>query len=160
MNTIDLTKLTHSAALRGEDDNEIQLLKAMLSDAERYLLSFGWCRDIIESYIGIGVGGVVAVFLFQITPNGKLVDEWLWVIVGDIPPAYITIDSAPNSACALDAYIGAMQKWINAVSNGHPVDGLIRVNVSPSLENVGRLKSRLDFLDKQILSRYSDDLKD
>ena len=159
MNIIDLNKLSPAAAIKGENGNETELLKQMLREAEDYLLSFGWCGGINDSYLGIGVGGVVAVFLFRITPKCKDVDEWLWVIVGDIPPAYITTDCAPNPACALDAYIGAMQKWVNAAGAAEPVDDLIPVNVSPTVENARQLQTRLDFLDKKILSNYSRDLE-
>ena len=52
-------------------------------------------------------------------------DEWVWVIVGEVPPAYITIDDAPNPACAVDGYIGAMREWAAAVRSGESTDGLV-----------------------------------
>ncbi len=159
MNKIDLTKLTPSAATRGEDENEAELLKQTFREAEQYLLSFDWCRGVVDSYLGIGVGGVIGVFLFRIVPSKEDVDEWLWVVAGDVPPAYITIDCAPNPACALDAYIGEMEKWVNAASAGKSVANLIPVNISATAENARRLQTRLDFLDKQILSKYSHDLE-
>jgi hypothetical protein len=131
----------------------------MLKEATDYLDSFKWCRQIVESYVGIAVPGVVAVFLSRIIPNQPDVDEWLWLIVGDLPPAYITTEDAPNPATALDAYIGAMEKWVDAARSGKPVDGLIPVNVPPTKEYADMLAKRLRLLDAEILSHYKEDLK-
>ena len=65
-------------------------LQASLAEAQQYLKSFKWCAGINESYFSFGIGGVISIFLFWIVPKYKDIDEWLWVIVGDIPSAYIT----------------------------------------------------------------------
>jgi hypothetical protein len=83
----------------------------------------------------------------------------VWVIVGDVPPAYITVEDAPNPATALDAYIGAMQEWVDAARAGGSVADLIPVNVPPTVENAERLGRRLQFIDEEILSQYADDLE-
>lgn len=157
---VDFSKVTPAPHLRGDSEEDTALLHGLLKEAEGYLCSFEWCQRIIDSYFGIGVGGVVAVFLFKIEPVGEGIDEWIWAVVGDLPPAYITIDEAPNPACALDGYIGAMQEWVEAVEHGLTVTELIPVNVPPTKENAARLKTRLEFLDKKILSEYARDLKD
>jgi hypothetical protein len=128
------------------------------NEARSFLESFTWCSSVIEAYIGFSYAGIVAVFLFQIAPARAGVDEWVWVVVGDIPPAYITCEESPNPACALDAYIGAMDEWVQAASFGRPTKGLIPVNVAPSKENAERLRTRLQFLDKNILAEHSEDL--
>lgn len=157
---VDFSKVTPASHLRGDSDEDTALLHSMLKEAEGYLCSFEWCQSIIDSYFGIGVGGVVAVFLFRIEPVGEGIDDWIWAVVGDLPPAYITTDEAPNPACALDGYIGAMQAWVDAVERGLTVAELIPVDVSPTSENAAKLKTRLEFLDKKILSEYASDLKD
>jgi hypothetical protein len=103
---------------------------------------------------------VVSVFLFRIRPTKEETDEWIWIVIGDLPSAYITAEDAPNPASALDGYIGAMEEWVEAASTGKPTTDLIPVNVPPTPENAKRLESRLQFLDREILSRYADDLKD
>jgi hypothetical protein len=79
-------------------------------------------------------------------------------VVGDLPSAYLVTDNAPNPACALDAYICEMGRWVTAVKEGKSVVGLIPVNVAPSVEYAKRLEWRLNFLDREILSEYKDDL--
>ncbi len=150
---IEFSKLTSANLMQGEDQEDSVLLRGMLAEAKAFLSSFAWNRGIRESFLGLGVGGVVGVFLFHIVPSRSDVDEWLWVIVGDLPPAYITTENAPNAACALDAYIGAMREWVEAARAGRSVDQLIPVNVPPSLENAENLHTRLEFLKKEILSK-------
>jgi hypothetical protein len=156
--SLDLSKVVPSVQLAGDDEEDTRLLRKMLRDAEDYLEAYKWCAGIVESYFGIGVGGVVAVFLFKIVPAGYDVDEWIWVIAGDLPPAYITTESAPNPACALDGYIGAMEEWVEAVRSGKPISDLIPVNAPATSEFAGALETRLKFLDREILSHYKDDL--
>src|ERR1700683_3971074 len=76
----------------GEDAEDTKALRAMALDAERYILSFPWCKSVDTRYFGAGVGGVVAVFLFGILPARAGVDTWLWVVVGDLPSAYLVTD--------------------------------------------------------------------
>ena len=126
--------------------------------ARGYLEYFDWCLEISESYVGILNPGIVGIFLFKIVPDERA-DDLVWVVVGDLPPAYLTVDICPNSATALDGYIGAMEEWVEAAAAGKSVDGLIPVNVPPTKEYAEMLGSRLKFLDEEILSEYEDDLK-
>src|SRR5262245_45603207 len=107
--------------MRGESEEETALLDGMRADAERFLGSSAWCGGVDESYFGLGVGGIVAIFLFRIRPAQAGVDEWLWVVTGDLPPAYLVTDQAPNPACALKTYIGLMREWVEAARSGRPV---------------------------------------
>jgi hypothetical protein len=156
--SVDLSKVVPTTQMKGETDEESIELQKMLAEASEYLNAFPWCSEIRQSYLGIGFPGVVSVFLFRILPARDDVDEWIWVVSGDLPFAYITAEDAPNPASALDGYIGAMQEWVEAAQKGKPTDNLIPVNVAPTPENAKRLESRLQFLDREILSRYPDDL--
>jgi hypothetical protein len=68
----------------------------MLKEAEAFLRSFDWCQSISQSYFGLGIGGVVAVFLFSIVPKKKDIDEWPCVVGGDLPPAYVAANGNPT----------------------------------------------------------------
>lgn len=155
---IDFNKVTDIDMMKGETNEETRELISMASEARTYLESFPWCKSIIKVYFGIGYPGIVAVFLFNIVPSKQNVDEWIWVIVGDIPPAYIVVDDAPNPASALDAYIGEMSLWVNAIKQHKPVDRLIPVDAAPILENANDLETRLSFIDEEILTNYKEDL--
>jgi len=154
----DLSKVTKLSSFPFEEESEVDEIKSMMKEAKDYLSSFKWCGTIVDQFVGIAIPGIVAVFLFQIRPTRECVDEWIWVIVGDVPSAYITTEDAPNPATALDGYIGAMEEWVEAAESGKPVEDLIPVNVPATVENARKLRSRLDFLKDKILVRYKDDL--
>jgi hypothetical protein len=84
--------------MTGEDDEDTALLRRMSQDAEAYLRSFSWCKEVSGSFFGGGVGGIIAVFLFNIRPARPAVGSWIWIIVGDIPSAYLPLEDAASPA--------------------------------------------------------------
>lgn len=154
----DLSKVAEWSEYIAAQHEGTEDMTSMYQEAREFLEFYDWCTEILESYVGILYPGIVGVFLFRIVPATPGVDEWIWVIVGDIPPAYLTVDQCPNPATALDGYIGAMQEWVKAARNGNSVADLIPVNVPATKENGEILRKRLDFLDTKILAQYQDDL--
>ncbi|MCD4780288.1 MAG: hypothetical protein K8S27_07055 [Candidatus Omnitrophica bacterium] len=154
----DVNKIMPIDQMEGEDARDTALLREMYAEAEGFILAHPWCEGLEQAFFGIGVGGVVAVFLFKIIHGRGDVDDFLWVIVGDLPPAYIVCDFAPNPACALDGYIEEMTLWIDAVKKGESIEELIPVNVPPEEPYAKMLEDRLNTLDKEILSHYEEDL--
>lgn len=156
MNNVDFSKVVPATEMEGESEHDTALLRQMLKEAHDYLMSFKWCEDICESYFGLGIGGVVAVFLFRINPSREDVDEWLWVVVGDLPAAYLVTDGSPTPAEALETYVEEMKAWVVAVEEGRSVEDIIPVNVSPTPENADALERRLTFLKVEIIPRFGD----
>ena len=154
----DLSKVlkwsNYVSNLTDEVDNVLELHR----EAKGFLILFDWCLEIMEEYAGIIYPGIVGVFLFRIRPLSEEIDEWIWIIVGDLPPAYITCEECPNPATAIDAYIGAMSQWVEAAEKGKSVADLIPVNVPATKDSANMLKSRLKFLDERILALHQDDL--
>ena len=154
----DLSKVVPWEKYISMQKDNMDELVSLYSEAKDFLEFYDWCSEIKESYVGMIYLGIIAIFLFEITPSHESIDEWLWVIVGDVPPAYLTLDECPNPATALDGYIGAMTEWVNAVNAGNSVKNVIPVNINATKKNSIFLKKRLDFLDEFILSNYVDDL--
>jgi hypothetical protein len=158
---VDFSKLTPADRFTASNAEEQMLLEAMTGHARRYIGSFQWCKEIAECQIGnVAVAGVVAVFLFKIVPAQRKVDEWLWVIVGDLPPAYFAADEARTPAEALGLYIEEMQLWVDAVKAGRSVRELIPVEtrdgtapIEPSPELAEKLEARLRYLEREALPR-------
>ena len=155
----DLSKVVEWSKYLAAQQEDIAEMNSMYQEAVEFLELYDWCSEIKESFIGILYSGIVAVFLFRIVPSRMDVDQWIWVIVGDLPPAYLTTDECPNPATALDGYIGAMLEWVDAAQKGKSVAELIPVNVPATKKHAKMLKTRLEFLDERILSEYQDDLK-
>jgi hypothetical protein len=142
--------LTPVEKLVGQTPAETDALRQLAADAEAFLKGFGWCRDVLASYSGIAVPGVVGVFLHHIQPTEAQVDDWLWTVVGDLPPAYLVTDEARTPDEALEAYIGEMRTWVDAVRMGQPTEELIPVNVPPTQEYAAMLDSRLRLLEEHL----------
>lgn len=157
---IDLQKVVEWTKYLEAQKEGISDIEKMYIEAKVFLEFYNWCGEILEAYVGMLHIGIVGVFLFKIAPTRKDVDEWVWVIVGDIPPAYMTAEESPNPATALDSYIGAMSAWVSAAKNRESVSNLIPVNVPATEKNAELLKKRLVFLDERILSEYEADLEE
>lgn len=158
MNAVDMTKLELIEEIRGEDAEETEELRALALKAEQFITSFSWCDDVERCYGGIVVPSVIGTFLFEIRTTISDVDRVLWVIVGDVPPAYLVVDEAANPAMALKKYIELMSEWVAAAEEGRTVEELIPVNVPPTKEYAARLKTRLAFLRDRVLPDYSEDM--
>jgi hypothetical protein len=153
--TIDKTKLAPVTKLVGEDAEETRELEALVAKAKEFIMTFDWNADIREIFSGIAVPGVVGVFLVWIVPRSANVDDELWVVVGDVPPAYLVTDDAPTPASALALYTDLMSEWVAAVRSGQSVSDLIPVDAEPTRENAEMLASRLRFLVERVLPEYS-----
>ena len=129
-----------------------ELLKGMQREAEQYLSGFHWCKKIRSRYFGSGVGGVFAVFMFEIENMAQAEQDLLWVLVGDLPPAYLIVKGGPeNPGEALSVYVELMAEWVDTARQGLSVDELIPVNVPPTSEYADQLASRLAFLRENVL---------
>ena len=138
--------LVPAEEMRGDDLRDTHLLNGMLEEATDFIRGFAWSGTIGRRWLGLGVGGVIAVFLFELEPTQPDVDDRLWVVVGDLPPAYLVTEDAPTARDALTGYVDEMSRWVAAARAGAPVGDLIPVNVPPTPENADLLERRLVFL--------------
>jgi hypothetical protein len=138
-------------AIHGDSAEDTEMLREMGVEAENFLLSFPWCSEITDRYFGGGVGKLVAVFLFRIGSSRVEVDSWLWVVVGDLPPAYLVTDSLKTPLSALRAYVELRRDWVNAVREGASTSGLMPMIVPATAEWASKIESRLDFIDRDIV---------
>ena len=154
MTDVDMRTVTPAASMAGEDEEETGLLRASLRDAADFLMSFEWCSGIMEAYFGLGIGGVVAVFLFRIDAPPQ-VDEWLWAIVGELPSCYLVTTAAPTPLAALEIYCDVMRDWAAAVRAGHPLDDVFPVRAAATVRNAAALDSRVAFVRKEIIPLFT-----
>ena len=120
--------------------------------ASAFLLSHSWCRSITSVYLAWAIAGVVGVFQIKLVPARRDIDDTLWVVVGDLPPAYLVCDESPSWREALESYVYEMRKWVSAVRKGEPLADGIPVNVEPTLAWANELDGRLSFISERILS--------
>jgi hypothetical protein len=119
--------------------------------ARRYLLSFGWVSEIEQEYLGTCIDNIIYIFLFKIRPTRDGAESWFWVVVGDLPSAYLNFEGGKTPFDALCGYLAEMQAWVEAARKGESVAELIPVNVPPTPKYVDMLAHRLEFLARRIL---------
>ena len=143
--------ITPIESMAGIDDEDTQLLRSLASRAKQYLDAFDWCKTIEQEYFGAGIGGIVGIFFFYIRPNNANIDNYLWVVVGDLPSAYLVTDQSKTPAEALVTYIREMRRWVKLARTGQTSREVIPVNVSPTPEWAKELDERLDVLENSYL---------
>src|SRR5512138_2460602 len=100
-------------------------LQELAREAHDFLSSHRWCAEIQSQHLAWGIAGVVAVFFFRISPAAAGVDKELWVVVGDIPPAYIVTPKHEGWQSALRGYVYEMRRWVRAARAHRSVEKLI-----------------------------------
>lgn len=137
--------------MHGDDEDETRRLRDMETKARDFITNSDWCGGIRDFYFGDGIGDVVAVFFARIIPARPSVDEYVWIVVGDMPPAYLVVDDCPTPKAALEGYIWEMRRWVALAEEGKSSRDVIPVNVPATPEWAETLKSRLDALEQKIM---------
>ncbi len=130
----------------------VEEVKELAKEAYSYL-SFPWCLSINKGWLVYSCGYVIGLFYFEIVPDvAKGADSHVWVIVGDLPPAYIDILSASSAHSALDLYIRLMEEWASKVNNGEDTSNCYSINVPETKEYADMLITRMNLLKEDHLS--------
>ena len=143
------SELVLTENIKGDDEEDTVLLRQMSEHARGYISSFRWCDAILSSYFGGGVGGVFAVFFFHIRPDRPDLDPWIWVAVGDVPPAYLPVNDCDSPAEMFRTYLRGMSKWVELARKGETgtaEQGVPPVNVPATPEWAEKLSQRLQLL--------------
>jgi hypothetical protein len=146
---------TSSFQLAGVSDPEDDAQLAELEEEARdYVGTRPWSKPIREMLLAFGVGRILALFLVRfgepIRWEGQE-DSELWVIVGDLPPAYFATDDSPNPAEALETYCVFMEDWADRILNGDDLKGAYPIAAAPTAEHARMLKSRIEFIRQEII---------
>ena len=123
--------------------------------ARKYMENQQWCLRILETFLGIDEGYILGVFLFKIMPSDENIEEYLWVVVGDLPPLYLVTEAAPTPAFALLRYIEEMTVWAEAAITRTDNSGLPPAAAAFSGENGFALRTRLQLLREYLSENYS-----
>jgi len=138
--------LVPSQQIVGDDEMDTVLLRKMAADADVFIRSFPWCTSVLESYFGDGIGGIFAIFFFHIRPSRPDVDSWIWIMIGDVPPAYLPLTDCDSPAAAFRTYMRGMSKWVELARKGQvgiPNEGVPPVNVPSTPEWAERVNQKL-----------------
>jgi hypothetical protein len=151
--SMNATSLVRIQDMKGDSEEDTSELRAMAESATKYIRSHEWCPNVLGVHFGTGVGGIVAVFLFVFDRVIDGTDDSLWVVVGDLPSAYLVVepDETPNDA--LDKYCSLMEDWSTAVRTHGNLNEVFPVDAEGTRENADQLLRRIKFIREEILVR-------
>ncbi len=137
------------------DTDDVEGILSLCREAERFVASFDWCRRVRRMYFDRGFR-YAAVFYCKLEAR-RNADPEVWVIVGDLPPAYLDT-YCKNGAEALVLYCWWLDRWAMAVRNGESVEAFMPIvarssyePVTPSLECAEMMENRVAFIKRNLL---------
>jgi hypothetical protein len=153
---IDTSDWQEESQIEGEDPEDTELLREMAAEARAYIEDFEWSPRITSIHLALGVGGVVAAFLVQFDEVIEDSDDALWVIVGDLPSAYVIVEPEDDGMAALSRYCELMEDWTINVLEGHSLEDSFPVDVEETAEQAEMLNQRIAFLRTEIIEPPED----
>ncbi|MFN0257446.1 hypothetical protein [Pedobacter ureilyticus] len=138
-----------------ENLSEIEELKCVLElqiKAQNYLQSFNWCKSIKNSWYDkeFSIYNQIGVFLFEIEPTSSEVDNFIWIINGDLPSVYLD-KSVKTASEALEVYCELMEDWSENVKSGKSLTDSYPVQAEPTMKNADLLLTRVSFIKSELL---------
>lgn len=124
--------------------------------AEAYLLGFKWCVKVKDSFLYYSLDKVFSIFLFEIDNLQSANDNFLWVIVGDIPSMYLDVYGPKSTREVLEDYIRLAENWIATIQAGDPVENCFPFNAEPTIELAQLLQSKVSFMKNTLLAHIDD----
>lgn len=118
---------------------------------ETYLESFKWCKEIRDSFLYLNLGSTLCIFLFEIDNSASSEDDFLWVMVGDLPSMYLDVYGSKTTVEVLKRFKALAKDWVSNVKSGLPVNDCYPFNAAPTLEMAEILQKRIDLIRDSII---------
>jgi len=154
---IDSDGLQEESKIKGDGAEDTALLREMAVEAREYVKDFDWCPAVAKVHLAFGVGGVVAVFLVQFEEAIEGGEDALWVIVGDLPSAYVDVESGDDGMAALARYCSMMEDWSFNVLKDLSLEECFPVAAEATHEHAEMLRERIAFIHTEILQTPDDE---
>jgi hypothetical protein len=128
----------------------------MRKEAEAYLQSFAWCKEIRGCSLYMNLGSKLCIFLFEIDNIGSTEDNFLWIIVGDLPPMYLDTVGVRTIKEVLKLYVELSKDWIKHVKSGQSVEECYPFNAKPTVSMAEILEKKISFIENAIIDEIED----
>ena len=149
---MDISAFQPIEAITADDPEEADRLRGLAVEALDYIQGFGWCPPLRQVLLAYGIGDVIGLFLVRFTEPAGGVDDELWVVSGDVPPAYFVTEDAPTPAEALRTYCDLMDTWVEAVLDHGDLDEAFPVDLTPTPQHALALRAQLTFI-RQLITQ-------
>ncbi len=115
---VDRTKLSDLNEYSRSHDVAAPGFLRLFHGSREFMVSQPWVARIKNILVGRIYPYQAAVFLFEILPRSKGIDRQLWVVWGDVPPAYLVLDRAKDPDGAVRAYMSEVRRWMSDARAG------------------------------------------
>ncbi len=120
-----------------------------------YIETRKWCKKLLRVWLNTNWDDYFAVFYMNIIPDKPTTPEYIWIVIGDLPSAYIYSGYCKDAYEVMKGYVFEMQKWVDRVMNDIPLDEtIIPVNVPPEKYWAQKLHNRLEIIREDILDQH------
>ncbi len=85
--------------------------------ATAFIKQAGWLRSIEVLYGRLQIDPIFALYLVDCSSNPKM-PPYIWVIVGDIPPAFLSTTVNPSAIAAVETYVAELRWWSKTLLEG------------------------------------------
>jgi hypothetical protein len=116
-----------------------------------YINDFAWCREVKDSTLYLNLGSTLCVFLLEIDNAASNEDNFLWIMVGDIPSMYLDVYGAKTTIEVLSRYNALAKDWIFNVEHRLSVNDCYPFDTESTMEMAYMLKKRVDVIEKTII---------
>jgi hypothetical protein len=134
MDTSNFELVDHEIGHFDESDNNCRV--SLVNEGYQFLTRHSWCLSVRHSYLCELWEGILAILYFEIEPASTDIDDSVWIIAGDISPAYIDVAICQTVRDALEAYIDVLQDWIDAVLKEESVSEMMPLYVRYSMNRI------------------------
>lgn len=133
-------------------DDDRALINRAKEEALAYVSSFGWCPNVESIAYVNGIPGVVHVFMVSFRePVLGTADDRLWLVVGDLPSAYLVVEDGDNVRDVLHEYCNLMEDWVLAVRAKSDLKDVFPVRADQTEEMALMLKNRVRLLRDDVI---------
>lgn len=91
----------------------------LINESKIYLASQKWCGEIYEGWLFTNIGYALCIFLYRIDKLQSSEDNLVWIVVGDIPPAYLDTYNVESTKEVIENYIELVEDWIENAESGN-----------------------------------------
>lgn len=119
--------------------------------ASAYIQGFQWCKEVKESVLYLNLGSTLCIFLLEIENSSSTEDNFLWIMVGDIPSMYLDVYGPKTTIQVIEDYVFLAKQWISKVESGLSVANCYPFEAAPTLEMAEMLKKRIKFYEEKLI---------
>lgn len=131
-------------------------LDLLYDKAETYIKSFKWCKEIKDCSLYTNLGKIFCIFLFNIDNTASREDNFLWIVVGDIPSMYLDIFGAKTTRAVVETYTVLAEDWIDKIKKSKSVAKCYPFDAEPTLELAELLEKKVSFMKTTLIDNIDD----